>query len=113
MHCSGEGRRILERIYDPSATPEIPPVVPEQENPVGEGQLFAALLELPQPASEWSRLQEESLKQRITPNVRFGLEEAALDAELPLRKRLRAIRLLSPDFKELNEAFGNPLTPIN
>lgn len=110
LFVTDHNQGIWRIFYDPSTTPEIPPIVPEQDNPVGEDQLFAALLELPQPASEWSRLQEENLKQRITPNVWSELEKAALDPELTLRKRLRAIRLLSPSFKELNKAFVRQLS---
>ncbi|HMJ65768.1 MAG TPA: hypothetical protein VK615_10480, partial [Candidatus Binatia bacterium] len=63
------------------------------------------LLTLPQPASEWSRLAEEELKNQIGQNWRERLENAVLDSKRQLSERLRAVRLLASNFASLSAEF--------
>src|SRR5262245_53690922 len=73
-------------------------------------QLLEALLTLPQPGSERTRLREEQLRQALGQNARHLLEEVALDPKRPLMRRLRAVRLLSPLFVELSPGFLRQLS---
>src|SRR5687768_8847422 len=69
-----------------------------------------AILALPQPASEWSRLTEERLKDQIGKDWRKDLEAMALSQDAPTRDRLRALRLLSEDFEALSSDFVSTLS---
>jgi len=69
-----------------------------------------AILSLPQPASEWSRLAEEELKGKIGKDWRKELEAIALSQDVPARDRLRALRLLSEDFTALSNEFVSALS---
>ena len=90
-------------FYDASQTPTVPPlnVIPSEEN----ASLLDQLLTLPQPAEEWSRTRESLLRQEIGPELRAGLMRASLDAGRPTASRLRAIRLLAPEFRALPARF--------
>jgi putative heme-binding domain-containing protein len=66
-----------------------------------------ALSQLPQPASEWSRLAEEELKRKIP--WRAGMERLAVDASRPVPERLRAVRILAWEFKSLSDSFVRAL----
>ncbi len=68
------------------------------------------ILSLPQPASEWSRLAEEELKGKIGKDWRKDLEAIALSQDVPVRDRLRALRLLSEDFTALSNDFVSTLS---
>jgi len=64
-----------------------------------------ALLELPQPASEWSRLAEEELKNAMGREWAHKLQTVVLSPKRELRQRLRALRLLANEFKSLPSEF--------
>jgi len=63
------------------------------------------LLSLPQPASEWSRLREVALRGALGKDAETLLQKTALNRKQPLQKRLRAIRLLAPEFINLHDTF--------
>ncbi len=90
-------------FYDPAAKPEVPPVAANW--PIPTSDLLAELLRLPQPSSEWSRLRELAIKKQADFNATESLQRAALDHKLPSRLRLRAIRLLAPQFETLPGSF--------
>jgi putative heme-binding domain-containing protein len=68
-----------------------------------------ALLELPQPASEWSRVAEEELKNKIGRDWAEKLQGVVVSPGRELRQRLRAVRLLAPEFKSLPLGFISKL----
>jgi putative heme-binding domain-containing protein len=85
-----------------AATAPPPPMVPAPaEIPKAGERVLEMLLTLPQPGSEWSRLQAEALMAELNKTTIRWLENAPLDGKLPLAQRLRALRLLAPDFARL------------
>lgn len=68
------------------------------------------LLELPQPASEWSRLAEEEFKKQVGKDWPRQVEAVALKQDAPARDRLRSVRLLSGDFPALSNEFVSALS---
>ena len=66
-----------------------------------------ALLTLPQPAAERSRLREVALRKELGSEQETDilLQAAALDAARPLVERLRAIQLLAPGYAALPAGF--------
>src|SRR4030095_10191451 len=77
------------------------------------GSPLDQLLTLPQPASEWSRLAEEELKNQIGQDWKERLEDTALDSKRQLPERLRAARLLANDFTSLSARFVQRLAKDN
>lgn len=69
-----------------------------------------ALVELPQPASEWSRLAENRIKAKVGPDWRQQLEALAVKPNAPAPHRLRAIRLLSENYSALSDEFVSTLS---
>src|SRR5262249_41686377 len=67
-------------------------------------RLMEQLLALPQPGAEWSRVREEQIRTALGTNV-VRIQEIAASGEIPLEQRLRAVRLLAPDFKTLPNEF--------
>jgi len=94
-------------FYDPAEHPKVPPIVPNWSVP--ESDLLSELLRLPQKGSEWSRARQIAIKDHSTFDVTKGLMDAALDKTTPSRRRLKAIRLLSPEFQTLPYDFINQL----
>ncbi|MBI4601310.1 MAG: PQQ-binding-like beta-propeller repeat protein [Planctomycetes bacterium] len=106
---SDHGQGVWRIVHDPrgeltaaGAPPLFPPWPPLPE---GRERLLAALLALPQPGSEWSRLREEEIRAKLGDRAEPSLRDAALDRSRPLEDRLRAVRLCLPGFSELPEAF--------
>src|SRR6185312_2570728 len=85
------------------STPSVVPVRPGFSN--NSGAILDQLLELPQPGAEFSRLHEESLRRALGKDTEAVLQQAALDRKRRLSQRLRAVRLVAPEFDELSESF--------
>ncbi len=83
--------------------PAIVPPWPEVESQ--PGIVLQAVLDLPQPASERTRLREASLLARLGNDSNRLLQQATLDSKRPVDQRLRALRLLSPQFADLPAEF--------
>jgi putative heme-binding domain-containing protein len=66
------------------------------------------VLNLPQPASEWSSLAEIQLKGQVV-DWRQAFTNAALDSRRDLKQRLRALRSLAGDFKLFPGPFVSSL----
>jgi putative heme-binding domain-containing protein len=65
-----------------------------------------SLISIPQPSSEWGRLQEEKIRSEIgRAQVEQSLRRVAADSGRPLAKRLRAIRSLAPEYDRLPSDF--------
>ncbi|MEM7234802.1 MAG: HEAT repeat domain-containing protein, partial [Planctomycetota bacterium] len=94
-------------FYDPTAKPSIPPIVPNVSSPASS---LEALLELPQPMSEWCRVREAAAKKRIGDDIDVQLREAVLDEGRAERLRHRALRLLSANFAEMSGDFLKQLS---
>jgi putative heme-binding domain-containing protein len=87
-----------------------PPMVPTPpEIPKAGERILEMLLTLPQPGSEWSRLQAQALIAELTNTTVRWLEHAPMDDKRPLSQRLRALRLLAPDFARLPRDLLNVL----
>ena len=89
-------------FYDPAEKPAIKPISPVAE---AAESTIDGLLALPQPMSEWCRLREEAARKKIGAGIDDQLRTAALEKGRKTRQRLRAIRLLAPQFKELPAGF--------
>ena len=105
---SDHNQGIWRIFYDssPGRSTKAPPLLTAWPS-LGEepGKWLAALLELPQPASERTRLREALLRDRLGARWSGLLQRVALDDRTPHAQRLRAIRLLGPDFAQLPEEF--------
>jgi putative heme-binding domain-containing protein len=67
--------------------------------------LVKAALQLPQLESERSRWRIEEIRTQLGAEFGQRLSTAVLDAKMPLRERLQALRLLAPDFMDLPAQF--------
>jgi len=83
---------------------ERPPLMPKIE----DADTLNALLELPQPDSEWSRLRQETIASKVQDLV-SNLTRTALDEKITIKKRLRAIRLLGSHASDLSGEFLSQL----
>lgn len=103
---SDHNQGIWRIFYDPKPAPKVTPIVPKRSL-VEEKQAprFVQLLALPQPASEWSRLRERALFKGHEEKLRQQLEAHVLDSRMRLRPRLRALRLLAPEFKTMQAGW--------
>ncbi|MEE3180922.1 MAG: HEAT repeat domain-containing protein, partial [Planctomycetota bacterium] len=88
-------------FYDPAEKPAIKPISPVE----AAASTIDGLLALPQPMSEWCRLREEAARKKIGAGIDGQLRTAALEKGRKTRQRLRAIRLLAPQFKGLPASF--------
>ncbi len=97
---------IWRIFYDPSKSPSIPPIVPKLPTLRSRDttEVLAELLTLPQPASEWSRIREEKCLQRLGSTATEKLMGVATSNQ-SIRMKLRAIRLLAPQFATLKISF--------
>lgn len=77
----------------------------ERKNQPGAADLVQQLLSLPQPAAEWSRLREESIRSTGGSELQTQLQLLAANRRKPLDQRLKAIRFLFASFAELPESF--------
>ncbi|MEC9091371.1 MAG: hypothetical protein VX438_01610, partial [Planctomycetota bacterium] len=91
-------------FYDPREQAQ-PKLMSEMPLASGSRDRVTQLLDLPQPASEWSRLREESLKAQMDADPEQTFMAVALDPSRSLRHRLRAIRILAPGFQQLTGGF--------
>jgi putative heme-binding domain-containing protein len=94
---------VWRMFYDPSPTPKVPKIVPDSVN--ADQSDLDRLLSLPQPMAEWSRAEEERIIKGDEIRIIEQLHIVALNPKVPLRKRLRALRLLSSRFETLDGAF--------
>ncbi len=98
----------LWRIYHDvrSGEPKVPVLVPKRGAMPGDlaGQL-TALLRLPQPLSEWSRLREDALLAAGGTELRNALYTAALDGTRVPLERVRCVQLLAPGVAGFAESW--------
>ena len=91
-------------FYDMSDPPRIPPMVPTLPGAAAD-TLLQQLLTLPQPAAAWSRQRELKLRAELGQDATTQLMRAVGRDDLPVRRRLRALRLLAADFATLPSSF--------
>jgi putative heme-binding domain-containing protein len=109
LYLTEHNQGVWRVIYDPqkkgAAAPTL--VKPKAISTLDE------LLTLPQPASEWSRLESERLFRRMGPSARDQITAYVRIANTPLERRLAAIRLLAPQFKQiaLTKTFATDRQP--
>ena len=77
--------------------------------PSDQAAFLKTLLSLPQPMSEWTRLQEVRGFELAKFDLAQELKEYVLSEKNPLRHRLRAFRLLASSFGELPTGFVKKL----
>ena len=99
---SDHNQGVWRLFYDSDERPTVPPLAytPKVESPP-----LSRLLALPQPAAEWCRILELDLRRQLGKDVTAQLQEVATNQSAPLRQRLRALRLLAPDFDILDPSF--------
>jgi putative heme-binding domain-containing protein len=105
IFLSDHNQGIWRIVHDAaeSRTTAAPPIFPPWPPlPAGEAALVDALVSLPQPASEWSRVREEQIVSSLGAAARPALESLSASTEAPIEKRLRAIRLIAPGFASLD-----------
>lgn len=91
-------------FYDDSASPKIPKI--DQLNVAKpSNKLLSQLLTLPQPAAEWSRVQENKFKRLADFDIEKALVKVPFESKYPLRQKIRAIRLLAAKFDQLPADF--------
>lgn len=109
LYVTDHNQGIWRILYDPKKTNSLAPhlVKPKSISALDE------LLTLPQPASEWSRLESERLLAKMGRDSRDELVAFARIANSPLDHRLAAIRLLAPNFKsfDLTKTFARDEEP--
>ncbi|MCH2113809.1 MAG: HEAT repeat domain-containing protein [Pirellulales bacterium] len=113
LFVTDHNQGVWRIFYDPATHPSIPEIVPgwaPTPPSANKNELLSALLKLPQPAAEWSRLREEQIKAEAGFSMVAALQSAALDGARPLRMRLRAVRLLAPGFVNLPATFITELS---
>ena len=104
-HNQGIWRLFYGSPSDRKAT-GVPPVLPAIVNIQGtRAEMIDAVLDLPQPQSEWTRLQIEAVKGKVGVSWPAALQHYVLDETHALRKRLRALRLISPAYRRLSGSF--------
>ena len=88
-----------------------PPLVPAWETlPTDRAALLQVALELPQPGSERTRLREEEIRTAFGKEFSASLHAVVLNPSVSQPERLRALRLLAPDFQTLPSSFVGSLT---
>ena len=83
----------------------VPPPIVQVWRSTKPPERLDELLSLPQPASEWSRQREWVIRNTKEVNIQAGLTKTLLNNRSPLSKRLRALRLLSADFAQLDNSL--------
>ncbi|MDG1890485.1 MAG: HEAT repeat domain-containing protein [Verrucomicrobiota bacterium] len=106
-HNQGIWRLFYDAGFDSTMLP--PMVRPSRGEGPEENSPLDAILKLPQPMAEWSRLQEQDLFALDDAKMVRALKTVSLDDTLNLRRRLRAIRLLAPRFRSLPTTFVSTL----
>src|SRR5262249_12304032 len=102
-HNQGIWRLCHGAVPGAAMAPAIVPPWPDA--PSQPAAVLQALLTLPQPASERTRLREEALRTQLGPDADRALQRAATESKRPLPERLRAIRFLAPNFGALSSTF--------
>jgi putative heme-binding domain-containing protein len=95
LFVSDHNQGVWRIFYDESDAPKIPNITRKRGSLTRE-----ALLAQPQPGSEFSRVERVGIERN--PNL---LPQLAQDQTATERQRLRAIRLLAPDFENLQPKF--------
>ncbi len=96
------------RIFfdDRPSEPRLPAIQPGRPPvPATPAAILADLLQMPQPLSEWSRVQEERLGAAGGEALTNLLRETALNAGQVADSRVRAIQLLAPGFASLGAGW--------
>ncbi|HXJ59306.1 MAG TPA: HEAT repeat domain-containing protein [Verrucomicrobiae bacterium] len=108
---SDHNQGIWRICYAPNTAADAapPPAITPWPEP-NPSSVLSTLLTLPQPGAERTRLREEELIHRLGPTAAGVLQRSALDSRRPLPERLRAVRLLSPQFAELPAGFIQALS---
>jgi putative heme-binding domain-containing protein len=102
LYLSDHGQGIWRIVYDPDGREQRPP----QIAPVMVvGKHLGGVLALPQPASEWSRLRREEIRESLGKEFATGLEKVATDPSVDPSTRLVALRHLSSRFAEISHEF--------
>ncbi len=97
-HNQGVWRIFYESLSNGGSL-AVPRIVPDWPAlPAIKPVILSELLTLPQPGSERTRLREEQLKSALGSKWQRELEAISTDPAKPLRRRLRAIQLISPQF---------------
>jgi putative heme-binding domain-containing protein len=98
--------RLFYHAHNSQLKTSIPPVIPDL-NPItgSRAELIEQVLDFPQPQSEWTRLRTKTVKQEIGYSWRPALQQYTLDEARPLNKRLRALRLISPEYRRISGSF--------
>ena len=68
-------------------------------------EIIETALALPQAQSEWTRLTTLEAQKKLGVSWRPALQKYALDEARPLQKRLRALRLVSPEYSRISGSF--------
>ncbi len=98
---SDHNQGVWRVFYDESETPEIPQLLPARPTPAGgQRELLKQIVRLPQPGSEYTRVLQDELLASL-PDAERAMRDAVLDGDLPLRDRLRALRIVAPQFAKL------------
>ncbi len=98
--------RLFYRVNAEYPEESIPALLPGPTTIKGSrAELIEQVLELPQPQSEWTRKQTIEVKKRIGVSWRPALQQYVLNEGRPLKKRLRALRLISPSFRRISGSF--------
>ncbi|MEM7232219.1 MAG: HEAT repeat domain-containing protein [Planctomycetota bacterium] len=106
LYVSDHGQGIWRIIYDPERTSKpAPPILPRETSAARKSPLLAQLLSLPQSMAEWSRLRRERLRAAMGANYLPALQRAAVDPTRSTSQRLKALRLIAADFRELPSDF--------
>ncbi|MEO8428757.1 MAG: HEAT repeat domain-containing protein, partial [Verrucomicrobiota bacterium] len=114
LFLTDHNQGIWRIFYQPAnavSLTRLPEIVPQfKPLPTDSTELFQELVALPQPGSERSRLREEAIRAVLVNEVDTKLQRVVLDSALPVKERLRALRLLAPGFASLPAEFINHLT---
>ncbi len=103
-HNQGVWRLFYANESDSSV--EIPAILPPRITlEKARDRVIKQVLQLPQPQSEWTRLQILEAKKQLRFSWRPALQRYVLNEGIPLEDRLRALRLLSPEYKRISGSF--------
>jgi putative heme-binding domain-containing protein len=109
LFLTDHNQGIWRIFYDwASARPRLPALrggSPNSIEPARVNNPLDRLISLPQPMAEWSRLEEERIRNQIGATGDQQLQALALDSKEPLAKRLRAVRMVAPAFARLPDDF--------
>ncbi len=113
IFLSDHNQGIWRIFYDPNhSDSEAPPTINPEWQPSGNStrELMNQLLSLDQPGAEWSRLREKSIREKMGSESDRLLGRIAMGSRSSHESRLRAIRLLAPNFKKLDDGFVTSLS---